>query len=477
MSGKTRRKLWSGRFSGETDRLVEVFTSSLPFDVRLFDHDIEGSIAHCRMLDRQGIIPPADASRIIEMLGEIREEIRSGAFRFVQSDEDIHMAVERGLIERIGPAGGKVHTGRSRNDQVSTDMRLFLREEIGDILDLVSGLQKTFITLARREIDTILPGYTHLQKAQPVLLAHYLLAFREMLGRDAQRLGECLERVNVMPLGSAALAGTSLPLDRKYTAKLLGFRAVTANSMDAVSDRDFVAEFIFDAGLLMMHLSRFCEDLILWSSGEFGFVEIADAYTTGSSIMPQKKNPDVAELVRGKTGRVYGNLVRILTVLKGLPMTYNRDLQEDKEPLFDTVDTVKASLMVLIGMAGNLSFNRQRMAEEAAKGFSTATDVAEYLVTKGVPFREAHGIVGRLVAYCISREKGLADISLREFRKFYTGFDEGVYAVIPVTKAVNARSTLGGTAKKEVLRQIQEAEKQAARRRPGAGKKRKGGST
>jgi len=264
-----------------------------------------------------------------------------------------------------------------------------------------------------------------------------------------------------MPLGSAALAGTSLPLDRKYTAKLLGFRAVTANSMDAVSDRDFVAEFVFDASLLMMHLSRFCEDLILWSSGEFGFVEIADAYTTGSSIMPQKKNPDVAELIRGKTGRVYGNLVRILTVLKGLPMTYNRDLQEDKEPLFDTVDTVKASLMVLIGMVGNLSFNRQRMAEEAAKGFSTATDVAEYLVTKGVPFREAHGIVGRLVAYCISRKKDLADISLREFRKFYTGFDDGVYAVIPVTKAVNARGTLGGTAKKEVLRQIERAEKSA----------------
>mgnify|MGYP001331338971 FL=1 len=461
MSGKTRRKLWSGRFSGETNRLVEVFTASLPFDVRLFDHDIEGSIAHCRMLGRQGIIPPADAARIVEGLGEIREEIRSGAFRFDPGDEDIHMAVERALIERIGPVGGKVHTGRSRNDQVSTDMRLYLRAEIGEILALVEGLQKTFVTLARREIDTILPGYTHLQKAQPVLLAHYLLAFREMLERDAQRLAECLKRVNVMPLGSAALAGTSLPLDRKYTAKLLGFRSVAANSMDAVSDRDFVAEFIFDAGLLMMHLSRFCEDLIIWSSGEFGFVEISDAYTTGSSIMPQKKNPDVAELIRGKTGRVYGNLVRVLTVLKGLPMTYNRDLQEDKEPLFDTVDTVKMSLRVLTGMAGNLSFNRQRMLEEAAKGFSTATDVAEYLVTKGVPFREAHGIVGRLVAYCIARGKGLGEISLREFRKFYTGFDEGVYAVIPVQKAVNARKTQGGTAKKEVLRQIDRAQKQA----------------
>ncbi len=300
MGGKTRRKLWSGRFTEETDRLVEVFTASLPFDMRLYDHDIEGSIAHCRMLEKQGIIPPADAGKILEALAEIRTEIGSGAFRFVQTDEDIHMAVERGLIERIGPAGGKVHTGRSRNDQVSLDMRLYLRDEIGDILKLVAGLQKTFVALARREIDTIMPGYTHMQKAQPVLLSHYLLAFREMLGRDAARLAECLERVNVMPLGSAALAGTSLPLDRKYTARLLGFKSISANSMDAVADRDFVAEFIFDASLLMMHLSRFCEDLIIWSSGEFGFVEISDAYTTGSSIMPQKKNPDVAELVRGK---------------------------------------------------------------------------------------------------------------------------------------------------------------------------------
>ncbi len=465
MGGKSRRKLWSGRFTEETDRLVEIFTASLPFDVRLYDHDITGSIAHCRMLEKQRIIPPTDAGKIVEALAGIRADISSGGFRFLQTDEDIHMAVERGLIERIGPAGGKVHTGRSRNDQVSLDMRLYLRDEIGDILELVAGLVKTLVALAKREIDTIMPGYTHLQKAQPVLISHYLLAFREMLGRDAQRLAGCLERTNVMPLGSAALAGTSLPLDRKFTAKQLGFKAISANSMDAVSDRDFVAEFIFDAGLLMMHLSRFCEDLIIWSSGEFGFVEISDAYTTGSSIMPQKKNPDVAELIRGKTGRVYGNLVRILTVLKGLPMTYNRDLQEDKEPLFDTVDTVKMSLRVLTGMTGNLTFNRQRMLEEAAKGFSTATDVAEYLVTKGVPFREAHGIVGRLVAHCIAKGKDLPELSLREFRKFYTGFDEGVYAVIPVKKAVNARQTIGGTARREVLKQIREAEKKVKGKR------------
>ena len=291
------------------------------------------------------------------------------------------------------------------------------------------------------------------------MLAHYLLAYREMLERDEGRFTECRTRVNVMPLGAGALAGTGIPIDRRVTAEILAFPAIAQNSLDAVSDRDFAAEFLFDCALLMMHLSRFCEDLILWSTEEFRFVEISDAFTAGSSLMPQKKNPDVAELVRGKTGRVYGNLVRVLTILKGLPMTYNRDLQEDKEPLFDTVDTVKASLMVLIGMAGNLGFNRQRMLEEAAKGFSTATDVAEYLVTKGVPFREAHGIVGRLVAYCIAKEKGLEEISLREFRKFYTGFDDGVYAVIPVKKAVNARVTLGGTAKREVLRQIQEAEK------------------
>lgn len=464
MGGKTRTKLWSGRFTEETDRLVEVFTTSLPFDERLFHHDIEGSMAHCRMLQKQGIISSTDAGKILDALAEIREEIQSGTYRFLQSDEDIHMAVERGLLERIGPAGGKVHTGRSRNDQVSLDMRLYLRAEIGEILKLIGELKKTLVALAKREIDTIMPGYTHLQKAQPVLLSHYLLAFREMLERDATRLIDCLERMNVMPLGSAALAGTSLPLDRKFTAKRLGFKSISTNSMDAVSDRDFVAEFIFDAGLLMMHLSRFCEDLIIWSSGEFGFVEISDAYTTGSSIMPQKKNPDVAELIRGKTGRIYGNLVGILTVLKGLPMTYNRDLQEDKEPLFDTVDTVKASLRVLSGMAGNLAFNRPRMLEEAAKGFSTATDVAEYLVIKGIPFREAHGIVGRLVAHCIAEGKDLPDLSLQELRKFYAGFEEGVYAVIPVKKAVHARQTFGGTARREVLKQIREAERKAGKK-------------
>lgn len=458
---KKSEKPWGGRFSEPTDRAVEDFTSSIQYDRRLYRYDIQGSEAHARMLARQGILTKAEAEAIHKGLRQILAEIEKGNFIFHPDDEDIHMAVEKALIERIGEAGGKLHTGRSRNDQIALDMRLYLREEIGRVIGLLAALKGEFVRAAKGTMGSIVPGYTHMQKAQPVLLSHYLLAFREMLDRDEARLRDCLKRVNVMPLGAAALAGTGLPIDRNHVARLLHFPCVSENSMDSVSDRDFVTEFIFDTSLMMMHLSRFCEDLILWSTDEFGYVEISDAFTTGSSIMPQKKNPDVAELIRGKTGRVYGNLVRILTVLKGLPMTYNRDLQEDKEPLFDTVDTVKASLMVLIGMVGNLSFNRQRMAEEAAKGFSTATDVAEYLVTKGVPFREAHGIVGRLVAYCISRKKDLADISLREFRKFYTGFDDGVYAVIPVTKAVNARGTLGGTAKKEVLRQIERAEKSA----------------
>ncbi|MFB3926167.1 MAG: argininosuccinate lyase, partial [Syntrophales bacterium] len=318
------KKPWGGRFSKPTDELVEVFTASLPFDKRLYRHDIEGSIAHCRMLVRQGIISAREGKKIISGLNDIRKDIEAGKTEFSVDSEDIHMAVEKALVERIGETGGKLHTGRSRNDQVALDMRLFLRDEIRGILELTSVLKSAFLKTAKAEIDTILPGYTHLQKAQPVRLAHYLLSYWEMLDRDEERLQNCLERVNVMPLGAAALAGSGLPLDREYTARLLRFPKIAKNSMDAVSDRDFIAEFIFDAGLIMMHLSRFCEDLIVWGSGEFGFVEISDSFTTGSSIMPQKKNPDIAELIRGKTGRVYGNLVALLTVMKGLPMTYNR---------------------------------------------------------------------------------------------------------------------------------------------------------
>ncbi|MHB8769741.1 MAG: argininosuccinate lyase [Syntrophales bacterium] len=451
-------KPWGGRFSEPTDREVEAFTSSLHFDRRLYRYDIEGSIAHARMLAKQGIITTGEVKAIIAGLGSIRGEIEAGSFAFHPGDEDIHMAIEKALTDRIGEAGGKLHTGRSRNDQIALDIRLYLREEIGRTLGLVAALKAGFVALAKKERGVILPGYTHLQKAQPVLLAHYLLAFWEMLDRDEARLSDCLKRVNVMPLGAAALAGTGLPIDRRYVARLLKFPAVTGNSMDSVSDRDFIAEFVFAASLTMMHLSRFCEDLIIWSTDEFGYVEIADAYTTGSSIMPQKKNPDVAELIRGKTGRVYGHLVALLTILKGLPMTYNRDLQEDKEPLFDTADTLQASLKIITAMLGRLSFNRARMEAGAGSGFSTATDIAEYLVTKTVPFREAHGIVGKIVAYCIEQDKALTDLSLNEFRRFYSGFGKDLFGCLTARQSVNSRRVPGGTAEATVRRRIREIE-------------------
>lgn len=452
------KKPWGGRFSEPTDRQVEAFTSSLHFDRRLFRYDVEGSIAHARMLGRQGIITKGEARAIVAGLRKVRDDIEAGNFIFRPGDEDIHMAIEKALTDRIGDVGGKLHTGRSRNDQIALDVRLYLREEINRILELVAALKSAFLDAAKKECGVILPGYTHLQKAQPVLLSHYLLAFWEMLTRDEARFQDCLKRVNVMPLGAAALAGTGLPIDRSYVARLLDFPAVTGNSMDAVSDRDFAAEFVFAASLAMMHMSRFCEDLILWSTDEFGYVGIADAFTTGSSIMPQKKNPDVAELIRGKTGRVYGHLVSLLTILKGLPMTYNRDLQEDKEPLFDTVDTLQASLGILAAMIGRLTFNRKRMEKGAKGGFSTATDVAEYLVLKGVPFREAHGIVGKLVAFCLQSEKTLTDLTLREYRRFFPGFKKDIFACLTVRQSVNARKMTGGTAEEAVRKRIAEIE-------------------
>jgi argininosuccinate lyase len=452
------KKPWGGRFTEPTDRQVEEFTASIDFDKRLYRHDIEGSIAHCRMLARQGIISKEEENKIVSGLTDILQDMETGNFAYSIDCEDIHMAVERSLTDRIGDVGGKLHTGRSRNDQVSLDMRLYLRDEIVRTIDLVETLKYSLLTLAKSEIDTVMPGYTHLQRAQPVLLSHYLLAYWEMFNRDNSRLRECYERTNIMPLGSAALAGTGLSIDRDSVAECLNFPVLTKNSMDAVSDRDFVAEFIFDASLLMMHMSRFCEDLIIWTSEEYGFVEISDAFTTGSSIMPQKKNPDVAELIRGKTGRIYGNLVAILTVLKGLPMTYDRDLQEDKEPLFDTIDTVQGSLHILSEMTQNLCFNRQRMVEEAAKGFSTATDIAEYLVMQGVPFRDAHEIVGRLVGYCIEKDKELPSLTIDEFRHFHEGFREDVYDRLTVASSINARNIPGGTSKEMVLRRITEIE-------------------
>ena len=453
-----KEKPWGGRFGEPTDRQVEAFTSSLHFDRRLFRYDIEGSVAHARMLGRQGIITKGEARTIVAGLRKVFADIEAGVFQFRPDDEDIHMAIEKALTERIGDVGGKLHAGRSRNDQIALDIRLYLRAEIGRVLEFIAELKAGFLALAKKECGAIMPGYTHLQKAQPVLLSHYLLAFWEMLARDEARFRDCLKRVNVMPLGAAALAGTGLPIDRTCVARLLHFPAVSQNSMDTVSDRDFVAEFIFAASLAMMHLSRFCEDLILWSTDEFGYAEIADAFTTGSSMMPQKKNPDVAELIRGKTGRVYGNLVSLLTILKGLPMTYNRDLQEDKEPLFDTVDTLQASLQVLAAMIGRLSFNRKKMEKGAEGGFSTATDVAEYLVMKGLPFREAHGIVGKAVAYCIRNNKTLTGLTLKEFRKFYPGFEKDLFACLTVRQSVNARKITGGTAEEMIQKRIAELE-------------------
>ena len=457
------KKPWSGRFQKPTAPNVEKFTSSIHYDQRLYSYDIEGSIAHATMLAEQGIIAKAEAQKIVLALKNILTDIAKGKIKFNASDEDIHMAIERELISRIGEAGGKLHTARSRNDQIVLDVRLFLRTEIKGILALVNDLQIQLIKLAKSEIKTIMPGYTHMQKAQPVLLSHYFLAFGEMFARDTQRLNDCKNRLNILPLGAAALAGTSLPIDRKRTAKILNFTAISKNSMDTVADRDFIAEFIFAASLVMMHLSRFCEDLILWSSDEFGFVEISDAYTTGSSIMPQKKNPDIAELIRGKTARVYGDLFAIMTILKGLPMTYNRDLQEDKEPLFDAVDTVKDCLAIFAEMIKHTKFNAAKMYLAAQGGFSTATDVAEYLVEKGLPFRRAHEIVGNIVAYCLKNKKELENLTLKEYQKFYDGFTDDIQKKIKLENVVNSRKHTGGTAKAAVLERIREFEKSSSK--------------
>ena len=454
-----KEKPWGGRFGQQTDKLVEAFTASIQFDKRLYPYDIEGSIAHATMLARQGIISPSEGTAITGALAEIRKDLEKGCFKFQAGDEDIHMAIEKALIDRVGEVGGKLHTGRSRNDQVALDMRLYLREENLAVVGLLRELKNTFLRLAKQEMHTIMPGYTHLQKAQPVLLAHYLLAYWEMLDRDEARLTESQKRINVMPLGSAALAGTGLPIDREYTAELLNFPALSQNSMDAVSDRDYIIEFLSGAAMIMMHLSRFAEDIILWSTGEFSFVEIDDAFTTGSSIMPQKKNPDVAELIRGKTARVYGHLLTLLTLMKGLPMTYNRDLQEDKEPFFDTLDTVKSCLQVLSAMMKRLTFNREKMYADAAGGFSTATDIAEYLVQKGVPFRTAHGVVGKLVAYCLKKGKVLEALTMEEFHSFRPEFQDDIYNYLTVESSVNVRNMTGGTSLKAVQKRIRVLEK------------------
>jgi argininosuccinate lyase len=450
------KKLWGGRFAGRTAGTVESFTASIEVDARLYRHDIAGSIAHARMLGRQRIISPREARRIVRGLESIQKEIEERKFRFSAADEDIHMNIERRLIERIGRVGEKLHTARSRNDQVALDMRLYLRDELKNILVALDRLKKEIARLTKRYLKVIMPGYTHLQRAQPVLFSHHLLAYVEMLERDSARMIDCLERVNVLPLGSGALAGTTLPIDRRYVARLLGFPRVSGNSIDAVSDRDFVLEFLAAAAILFVHLSRLAEEWVLWSSTEFGFIELPDRYCTGSSMMPQKKNPDVPELIRGKAGRIFGNLQALLTIMKGLPLAYNRDLQEDKLPLFDTVDTVKASLEVMRGLAGEIKIKKERMAAAAQDGLMNATDLADYLVSRGMPFRSAHALVGKIVRTCLARDCRIEELPLKELRRFSPKFERDVYAYLTPRAAVDRRRSEGGTASANVKRRLRE---------------------
>jgi argininosuccinate lyase len=452
-------KLWGGRFAEATEATVERFTASIQYDARLYRQDIAGSKAHARMLARQGLITDGECKEILNGLEAIRTEIEAGTFVFRPELEDIHMNIEKALTERIGPAGEKLHTARSRNDQVSLDLRLYLREEGEGLRLLLARVQKGFAALARRHLDAVMPGYTHLQRAQPVLLAHHLLAYAEMFERDRDRLADCIRRLNVMPLGSAAMAGTGLPIDREFVAAELGFPAITANSMDTVADRDFAMEFLFCCTVIQLHLSRLAEELVLWAGREFDFVEIGDRYCTGSSIMPQKKNPDIPELIRGKTGRVAGALMALLMTVKGLPLTYNRDLQEDKEPVFDALDTVRASLSITAELLGNLSFKTDRMRAAASGGFMTATDLADYLVRKNMPFRQAHGVVGRIVAYCQERGVELTDLEPEELRSFSSLIDSDVMEVLAVDGSINSRTSPGGTARARVEEALERIEK------------------
>jgi argininosuccinate lyase len=456
--GKNSPKLWGGRFGGATAESVEAFTASIQVDQRLYRHDIAGSIAHARMLARQRVIPARDARKIVRGLKAIQNEIERGVFPFTTRDEDIHMNIERRLTQKIGAAGAKLHTARSRNDQVALDMRLFLRDEVRLIIGVLSGLQHELARAAKRHIDIIMPGYTHLQRAQPVLLSHHLLAYYDMFQRDRERFAGALDRINVLPLGSGALAGTTFPIDRNYVAKLLGFPQVSKNSIDAVADRDFVLEFLSTSAILFVHLSRLAEELVLWCSQEFGFVDLPDGYCTGSSMMPQKKNPDVPELIRGKTGRVFGHLLGMLTIMKGLPLAYNRDLQEDKVPLFDTVDTVKASVRIAAEIIRGLKVKKERMMEAVRDGFMNATDLADYLVGRGVPFRSAHAVVGRIVQHCLAVGRRIEELPLAEMRRFSPKIENDIYRYLSAESVIGRRRALGGTARANVTRRLKELE-------------------
>ena len=444
------KKPWGGRFTAPTDEFVEIFTASVSFDQRLYRHDIAGSIAHARMLAKVGVLKPTECDAIVNSLRDIELDIGRGEFAWLTELEDVHMNIEARLIDRIGEVGKKLHTGRSRNDQVATDLRLYLRDEIDAILAELQRLQTALLDAAEREADTLMPGFTHLQIAQPVSFGHHLMAWFEMLRRDGARFKDCRKRVNIMPLGAAALAGTSYPIDRAYTAELLGFDAPAQNSLDAVSDRDFAIEFAAAAALLMVHLSRFSEELILWMSPRFGFIDIADRFCTGSSIMPQKKNPDVPELVRGKTGRINGHLVALLTLMKGQPLAYNKDNQEDKEPLFDTVETLTQTLRIYADMIGGIKVKPEAMRNAALQGYATATDLADYLVKKGLPFRDAHEAVALAVHFAEQKGCDLTDIALDELQQFSPHISGDVYEVLTLEGSLASRNHIGGTAPRQV---------------------------
>lgn len=447
-------KLWGGRFTKETNQLVHNFNASLSFDQKFYEEDIAGSIAHVTMLAKQGILTQEDKDSIINGLTGIRDDIRSGKLIIDEEHEDIHSFVEAHLIERIGDAGKRLHTGRSRNDQVALDMKLYTRKEVLEMNDLLKELLESLLKIMKENTDTIMPGFTHLQKAQPITLAHHMGAYFEMFKRDRSRLHDIHERMNYCPLGSGALAGTTYPLDREYTAQLLDFAGPTLNSMDSVSDRDYLIEFLSAMSIIMMHLSRFCEEIIIWNTNEYQFIEIDDSYSTGSSIMPQKKNPDIAELVRGKTGRVYGSLVSLLTTMKGLSLAYNKDMQEDKEFVFDAIDTTKGCIVLFTGMLNTLTFRKDKMRASAEGGFTNATDAADYLVNHGVPFRDAHGIIGQLVLYCIDKNISLGEMTLDEYKAISPVFEEDIYDAISMETCVDKRNTIGAPGPKAMQQVI-----------------------
>ncbi len=455
MTKQSDSRMWGGRFQEQTDEFVEAFTASVEFDQRLAMVDIQGSLAHARMLQHVGVLSAEELAQIEQGLTQIEQEVQSGDFAWSVKLEDVHMNIESRLTQLIGDAGKKLHTGRSRNDQIATDIRLYLREQIGVCQQYIRRYQQGLLDLAEQHADTILPGFTHLQVAQPITFGHHMLAWFELLERDHGRMADCGKRANIMPLGAAALAGTSYPLDRKYSANLLEFDAPSRNSLDAVSDRDFAIEFCAAAAICMTHLSRMAEELVIWSSAQFHFIELPDRYCTGSSIMPQKKNPDVPELVRGKTGRVNGHLVSLLTLMKSQTLAYNKDNQEDKEPLFDTIDTLVGSLRAFADMVPNMTVNAEAMYQAARQGFATATDLADYLVNKGLPFRDAHEVVGNAVAYGITQGKDLAECSLDELQQFHQDIEQDVFELLTLEGSVNARDILGGTAPAQVRRQIE----------------------